>query len=79
MGEYDPFRITFQVLRFKDWQWIQNVANQNYGNQLHCRQLHVWRWERPLYKFFETRPESWGQIAVDEQEWHRLLDEMVEW
>jgi hypothetical protein len=51
IGSYDPDRLTFQVLHYKDWQWIQLIASQNGGNQLHCRELHTWRWERPLYKF----------------------------
>lgn len=79
IGSYDPQRPTFQVLHNKDWQWIHLIASQNSGNQLHCRKLHTWRWERPLYKFFQDREDSWEQIAANEAEWQQLLPDMVTW
>eukprot|EP00973_Karenia_brevis_P004047 556931-Karenia_brevis.AAC.1 len=40
-------RISRVVFRHKDWNWIQQIASQNNGRQLHCRYLRTWRWERP--------------------------------
>ena len=79
IGSYDPQQPTFQVLHYKDWQWIQLIASQNSGNQLHCRKLHTWRWERPLYKFFQDREDSWEQVAANKAEWQQLLPDMVTW
>ena len=79
IGQYDPDRVTFQVLMHKNWQWIQSVAAQNGGNQLHCRKLHTWRWEGPISRFFEGRGCIWEQKAVSELEWNQLLNEMVTW
>ena len=79
IGTYDPQRLTFQVLHYKDWQWIQLIASQNNGNQLHCRKLHTWRWERPLYKFFLSRGIYWEQAATNDVEWQQLLPDMVAW
>ena len=47
-----PSRLTTIVFRYRDWAWIQIVAGQNNGRQLHGRILKTWRWERPLYKAF---------------------------
>ena len=79
MSSYDPSRITHQVLQFRNWQWIQTVAYLNGGNQLHCRRLRVWRWERPLYRFFEDHSTSWEEVACDKAKWTHLLDELVTW
>ena len=79
IGSYDPDRLTFQVLHYKKLQWIQLIASQNGGNQLHCRKLHTWRWERPLYKFFADREGSWQQSAANKTEWQQLLPDMVAW
>jgi hypothetical protein len=79
MNSYDPSRVTSKVLNYKNWSWIRTVAAQNAGNQLHCRRLRTWRWERPLYKFFEGRPEMWEHVASDKVKWINLLDEMVTW
>ena len=79
LAQSDPTRLTHQVLNYKNWDWIRVVADQNHGRQLHCRRLHTWRWEKPLYKFFEGKQESWQQVAADSDRWHQLLDEMVVW
>ena len=79
ISKYDPSRLTFQVLKFRNWAWIQNIADQNNGQQLHGRRLHVWRWERPLYSFFRPKGLTWEQQANDNVNWETLLDIMVEW
>ena len=79
IGSYDPERLTFKVLHYKDWQWISLIASQNRGNQLHCRKLRTWRWERALYKFFEGQDTSWEQNAFNQTEWKQLLPDMVAW
>ena len=74
----EPQRLTYQVLRYKDWQWIQNVADANSGSQQHHRKLRAWRWERSLYKFFDRKSETWGEAAEDEKKWVSFLDKMVD-
>ena len=79
MNTYGPSRITIQVSHFKDRHWIQTIAEQNSGNQLHCRRLRIWRWERPLYIVFAGRSSTWHEAAKDKTAWLSLLDEMVMW
>ena len=79
IGLHDEDRLTFQMLRFKSWSWIQGVAAAHGGAQLHGRRLHVWRWERPLYKFFATQGCTWESAAEDKTRWTDLLDTMVAW
>ena len=76
MRTYDPDRASHQVFLYKNWQWIKRQSDDR-GNQHHGRRLHVWRWERPLYKFF--LPEPWEQQALNKQSWNSKLDEMVAW
>ena len=65
-----PSRWTTIVFKHKDWAWIQVVARENHGSQLHGRHLKTWRWERPLYRYFgegwqTTQAESyWGETRV---------------
>ena len=75
MTDYDSDRLTCRVLHFRNWSWIQNVASANRGNQLHGKRLRIWRWERPLYKFFKDR--DWELAAQDKSEWDALLDDFV--
>ena len=79
MKIYDPTRLTYRILNYKNWAWIQDIAGKNNGNQLHNRKVHVWRWERPLYKYFEQRSRTWQEEAMDKNSWHKLLDSMVAW
>ena len=69
MGIYGPQRSTYRVLRFKCWEWIQNIAEKNAGNQLHCRKVRVWRWERHLYE----RDRYWMHAAQDKDVWTDLV------
>jgi len=75
--QYDAARLTHKVLAHKCWRWIQTVARQNRGNQLHGRRLRTWRWERPLYKYLGD--ECWETAAQDKLEWNSKLDAMTEW
>ena len=77
ISQQDPGRLTSKVLMFRNWNWIQNVAARNNGNQLHGRRLHVWRWERALYKYFCNG--SWLASAQNKEYWTSLLDDMVSW
>ena len=77
MGSYQESRLTHRILKFKKFQWIQSVAADNGGSQLHGRKLRTWRWERPLYKQFADR--QWEEEAQDKQSWTSRLDKMVEW
>ena len=76
MAAYSPDRASHQVLLYKNWDWIQEQSDDR-GNQFHCRKLRVWRWERPLYKYFH--PNRWQDKASDKSVWNSLLNEMVEW
>ena len=51
IGKYEESRLTFRILKYKNWAWIKKIADQNNGRQLHCRILRIWRWERSLYKW----------------------------
>ena len=52
LASFDPNRLTLLVLRHKDLAWIQQVASDNRGRQLHCRILKTWRWEASIFKYF---------------------------
>ena len=72
---HDPERLTLKVLNYKSWAWIQSVAENNSGNQLHCRRLRTWRWERGLCKY----DRNWQTTALDKQLWQTSLNGMVSW
>ena len=76
LAHFDPERITLDILHLKNWNWICNIASQNNGNQLHCRKLHTWRWEKLIYSYFdENFPlQSWHEIAQDAQGWEAIVD-----
>ena len=76
---YDPDRLTFKILHFRNWAYLQNIAVQNNGRQLHGRRLRTWRWERPLYKYFSTSPEEWEDKAQDKRWWAQHLEMLVAW
>ena len=77
MRSYDKQRSTYQVLCYRNWAWIQKVAQDNGGNQTHGRRLRIWRWERPIYKYFGE--DCWEDVAQDSHHWSCLLDEMATW
>ena len=69
-------RWTTTVFQHKDWSWIQAVARDNHGRQLHGRNLRTWRWERPLYKYLG---ENWQQQAADIENWQSMEDDFLIW
>ena len=76
LGNLDPERPTFDVFRYRDWNWIQEIADENRGRQLHCRNLKTWRWERPIYLYFGR---GWQNIATDEQIWMSKVEKFLQW
>ena len=77
ISQYDESRLTPQVLAHRHWHWIQSIAAANRGSQLHGKRFRTWRWERPLYKFFEN--DRWETAAQHKAEWHDQLDTMMIW
>ena len=73
--QYNEPRLTNQVLQFKSWACIQQVAAANLGNQLHGRRLHTWRWEQKIYNLFPG--EDWQTKAQDKADWHQQLEQMI--
>ena len=77
MQQYDHRRLTYRVFKHRCWKWIQAVAASHRGSQLHGKRLRIWRWERPVYKFFGTC--CWETAAQDKTEWESQLDKMMQW
>ena len=75
--QYDPSRLTHKVLHHRCWDEIQEIANRNGGNQMHGKRVRIWRWERPLYKYFGDA--SWERAAQDKIEWSSKLESMIFW
>ena len=75
---FDPTRITLHVLLHKNWAWLQVIADQFNGRQLHGRKLKVWRWDALIYRFFdENYPgTSWMQAAQDNTEWNNIVQSL---
>eukprot|EP00973_Karenia_brevis_P093686 12418531-Karenia_brevis.AAC.1 len=76
MKTYDDSRMSHQVFLFKNWAWI-NSKRSKHGDQQHHRRLKVWRWERPLYKYFA--PEPWEPKAENRKQWQQEVCKMVAW
>ena len=75
-----PDRLVGKVLFFRDREWLDVVGSQNYGRQLHCRSLRIWRWERPLYKYASfLGVGSWHELAKCKRSWLSSLDDMALW
>ena len=79
IGITDPERVTYHVLQYKNWACIQRIATAHRGRQLHGRRLRTWRWERPLYKFFDNRGISWEAAAADTDVWRACILQLVAW
>ena len=77
MPAYDPKRLTHLLLKFRSWRWICNVSSTNGGNQLHGKRLHIWRWERAIYKYHGD--EDWQEVAQNSTTWNSQLDAMATW
>ena len=75
LEQYDPKRITLAILLDKNREWINLIAQNNNGRQLHGRYLHIWRWEALIYKYFEANfpGENWRDVAQIPERWHELV------
>ena len=71
-----PGRLTSLVFGHTDWDWIQGIAQQNKGKQLHGRCLRIWRWERLMYKCLGN---DWKILAQDESEWLSRESLFLDW
>ena len=76
LAQYDCQRSTHRVLNHKSWEWVQRAASANRGNQCHCREVRVFRWERVFYLHFKRH--SWQLEAQDKYIWTKHIDAMVE-
>ena len=72
----DKSRLSACVYNHKDWAWIQFIASQNGGRQLHGRYFKAWRWERPLYNYLGI---GWKSRAADFNEWMEGAMDFVQW
>ena len=77
MASYDPKRPTYLMLKFRSWRWICNVSATSRGSQLHRKRLHVWRWERAIYKYHGD--DDWQEIAQFNTTSNSQLDAMATW
>ena len=76
----DPDRVTGKIMKYRDRNWLQNIERENYGRQLHCRRLRIWRWERPLYKYaLSTGIDNWHELAFNKRDWISTIDLMATW
>ncbi len=73
---HDPLRITLDILRHRNWNWICSIADENRGRQLHGRYLHTWRWEKLVYNFFDNNfpGQDWFTVAQDVNAWMGIVD-----
>jgi hypothetical protein len=74
----DPHRLTYHVLLHKNRAWLNDVAAANSGRQLHCRYLHVWRWEKLVYSFAESNYPgvSWMDLAQSAEMWYSIVQDV---
>ena len=80
LSSFDPGRVTLQILRFKDYEWLKLVESNNAGRQLHGRYLRVWRWEYPLAQYAKyVGVDCWHQLAVNKRSWIENLETMARW
>ena len=76
MVTYDDSRIALVALKLWDWQHLVNTKALC-GKQCHRRNLHIWRWEQNIYKYFEA---GWlDNIGRDKQAWKDSSGEWLKW
>jgi len=75
MSKWAPSRISFRVFRFRNYEYIKHVQAVH-GNQRHCRRFRVWRWERPIWKFFGAQ---WWEHASDVADWNARWHSYISW
>ena len=59
---YDPNRLTLQVLDFKGMLELTTLMYMN-GSQGHAARFHVWRWEAQFHKFYVDSGPTWQDAA----------------
>ncbi len=83
LAHFDPNRPTFRVLTHKLHRDVVRRAKErgreNRPDQGHGRRLHVWQWERALFKLPAslTHGEYWLEAALDPRAWAKSLDQLV--
>ena len=77
LADIESNRLTFKVLKWYCCDAILKRAAKNGGHKGHNGRVKMWRWERPLYKYWSKVP--WFEIARDTRRWGENLSEMVEW
>ena len=79
MLQYDPDRLTVRILHHRNKPCLHQMK-RTHGNQTHCRNLKIWRWERATYEYFKDRCIcNWEEVAQDKIGWNNILDELVAW
>lgn len=74
MGLYDPSRLTYVVMRFKNYE---SVLRQSFrGHQGHGGRFCVWRWESQIYSALGA---NWEVYALGREYWAALLDTLTAW
>ena len=76
---FDYARTTLHIMRFKDRNWLNLIASQNRGGQLHGRFFKVWRWELLIYSYFEENfpGTPWQDVAQDALEWDQIVQNIL--
>jgi len=78
LRHFDPERLTLSILQHKNLQWLNTIASQNNGRQLHGRILRTWRWESPLQSFIEELHPGvhWVELAQDSDAWREIVSKV---
>lgn len=62
---YDPNRITYQILWYKDLASLRDYAAKDpRGRQGHVGSVIAWRFETSIFKFVEMRNNLTGDVAL---------------
>jgi len=48
------------------------------GGQCHGSRLHVWRWERRVYDYWEWWGWDWKKVAMDRERWEASKEDFVD-
>ena len=76
---YDPSRITYRILRYKDLASLRDYAARHRGRQGHVGIINAWRFETFIFRFFEDRNLDWRRSASDEANWAEHQDGFARW
>ena len=64
-AKWAPDRLALRVLQYRGIGYLRALEEQ-FGQQLHRRQFHAWRWEGQFSSMFGTR---WADLTFDGEEW----------